>query len=263
MSEAYVDIHCHLLPGIDDGARDWDDALAMARAAVADGTRTIIATPHQLGTFGQNRGDDIRQLTVELNERLEGAGIPLHVLPGGEARLEPELVQKIVSGDVVTLGDRRRHVLVELPHDVYLPLDGLMEELAARRITVILAHPERNLGLAQRTNFLSPLVDAGCLLQITAGSLCGTHGGEAQEFAEWMIGEGLVHLVATDAHGPRTRRPLMGRAYERLCELADEQTAHDLCCRLPARVAAGRTVTIGRRSATRCRAHWFAWRASA
>jgi protein-tyrosine phosphatase len=108
------------------------------------------------------------------------------------------------------------------------------------------------------------LVDAGCLMQITGGSLCGVLGPDIQEFSEWMIAEGLVHMVASDAHSPRSRRPLMGRAYERICELADEQTADDLCGRLPARIAAGRTVTPGRRSAPqRRRPGWFARRAAA
>ena len=263
MNEAYVDIHCHILPGIDDGARDWDDALAMARLAVEDGTSTIIATPHQLGSWNQNRGDDIRRLTAELNERLQAEQIPLTVLPGGEARFEAELVERIASGDVLTLGDRHRHVLVELPHELYLPLDSLLKSLVSRRISVILAHPERNQGILRQPELLGTVVDAGCLAQITAGSLCGTLGSELQQMSEWMVREGLVHIVATDAHGPRTRRPLLGRAYEKLCEIADEQTAQDLCYRIPARIAAGHTVTTGRRSVPRRRTGWFSRREAA
>jgi protein-tyrosine phosphatase len=263
MTEAYVDIHCHILPGIDDGARDWNDALAMARLAVEDGTSTIVATPHQLGSWSQNCGDDIRRLTAELNERLQAEQIPLTVLPGGEARFEADLVDRIINGDVLTLGDHRRHMLVELPHDLFLPIDSLCKALVARRVSVILAHPERNQGILRQPDLLGSVVDAGCLTQITAGSLCGTLGSEMQQFSEWMVHEGLVHMVATDAHGPRTRRPLLGRAYEKLCELADEQTAQDLCCRIPARVAAGHTVTTGRRSVHRRRTGWFSRREAA
>lgn len=264
MTTSFIDIHCHILPGIDDGARNWDESLAMARMAVEDGTSTVIATPHQLGSFGQNHGEAIQQLVVELNSRLQDAGVPLAVLPGGEIRIEAELVDRLVTGDILSLGDHRRHVLLELPFDVYLPLEPVLESLATRQIVVVLAHPERNQGLIREPHLLGELVDAGCLMQLTAGSLCGTHGPEAQRFAEWMISEGLAHLVASDGHSPRTRRPLIRRAFERLCEIADLETAEDLCCRYPARVAAARTVLAGRRKvARRRRGGWWGRRASA
>jgi protein-tyrosine phosphatase len=264
MTESFVDIHCHLLPGIDDGARDWDQSLAMARLAVDDGTTTIIATPHQLGNYSQNRGDEIRRLTAELQEQLQAAEVPLTVLAGGEIRIEPGLVAQVVAGDLMSLGDHRRHVLLELPHELYLPLEPVLDELAGRQMVGILAHPERNGGLRRQPELVESLVDAGCMMQITAGSLCGTLGSDAKGLAEWMIDRGLVHLVATDAHGPRSRRPLMGRAYERLCELVDEATAVELCTENPRRVAEGKPVPAGRVAArSRRRTGWWARRASA
>jgi protein-tyrosine phosphatase len=165
---------------------------------------------------------------------------------------------------------------LELPHDLYLPLEPLMDDLARRHLVAILAHPERNRGLLRQPDLLQPLVDAGCLMQVTAGSLLGTLGPDTQEMAEWMVGRGLVHLVATDAHGPRSRRPLIGRAYERLRELTDESTADNLCIHNPAHVAAGRAVPAGRRLALhrhrasppgagspRQRSGWWARRTSA
>jgi len=264
MTAPFVDIHCHLLPGIDDGAKDWDQSLAMARLAVDDGTSTIVATPHQLGAYSQNHGDAIRQLTAELQEKLQDTEIPLTVLPGAEIRVEAGFVEKLVDGDLLTLGDHRRHVLLELPHEIYLPLEPVLDELARRRLVGVLAHPERNRGLQRQPNLLEPLVEAGCLMQVTAGSLCGMLGPDAQELSEWMVDRGLVHLLATDAHGPRSRRPLLGRAYERLCEITDEPTAADLCIHYPAEVAAGRAVPAGRRAERpRQRTGWWARRASA
>lgn len=263
MTTPFVDIHCHLLPGIDDGAKDWSESVAMARLAAEDGATTVVATPHQLGSFSQVQGDDVRQRTAELNERLLSEHIPLTVLPGAEIRIEPELLDRLAGGELLSLGDHQRHVLLELPHQLYLPIESLLSELAARRVTVVLAHPERNEGILRRPELLGHLVDAGCLMQITAGSLCGTLGSHVCEMSEWMLAEGLVHVVATDAHNPRSRRPLLGRAYERLCALADAQTAHDLCCRHPARIAAGRAVTPGRRSTPhRRRNRWWSWRAT-
>jgi protein-tyrosine phosphatase len=264
MTISFSDIHCHLLPGVDDGARDWDESLAMSRLAVADGMTTMIATPHQLGSFADNRAPQIRALTAELQQRLSAADIPLQVLPGGEIRIESGLLEQLDGDQVLTLGDHRRHVLLELPHEEYVPIETLLGDLAARQLTMILAHPERNGGLLTNPELIEPLVDAGCLMQVTAGSLCGILGPEPQQMAEWMVERGLVHFMSTDSHGVRTRRPLMGRAFERLCELADERTAHDLCSRFPGRVAAGRSVTPGRRTVLGKRwIGWWARRASA
>lgn len=247
MSISFVDIHCHILPGIDDGPRDWDESLAMARLAVADGTSTIVATPHQAGSFSQNRGPDIRLLATELQQRLDAAAIPLRVLPGGEIRIETGLADGLAREELLTLGDHRHHVLIELPFEIYLPLDSILEELAHQKLTAILAHPERNDGLCRRPELLAPLVDAGCLTQLTAGSLCGTFGPESKELAEWLLEMGLVHIVSSDGHGPRARRPLLRRAHERVEALVDRQTADDLCGHNPARVASGQSVRPGRR----------------
>jgi protein-tyrosine phosphatase len=256
MANSFVDIHCHLLPGIDDGAKDWDETLAMARLAVDDGTATIIATPHQLGNFGHNRGEDIRRLVAEVQQRIDAARIPLTVLPGADVRIEPDMVERLARGDVLTLGDHRRHVLLELPHELYLPLEPLLEQLSRRKIVGILSHPERNQGILRQPDVLAPLVEAGCLLQITAGSLCGTFGPECQKFCEWLLAEGLVHFVSTDAHGPRSRRPLMQRAFDRAHELVGETTALELCSGNPGRVAAGQSVPPGRREPPRQRRGW-------
>lgn len=247
MPGMFVDIHCHLLPGIDDGASDWETTLGMARMAVADGTQAIIVTPHQLGNFSQNQGDDIRLRTQELQQVLNQHQIPLQVLPGGDVRIEDRMIQQLRSGEVLSLGDLRRHVLLELPHELYFPLENVLKDLQREGMTGILSHPERNHGLLREPDFLPDLVDKGCLMQVTAGSLMGTFGPNSQQLGEWMLAEGLVHFIATDAHGTRSRRPLMRRAYERVAEFTDQQTADDLCCHNPALVARGETVLTGRR----------------
>lgn len=264
MIDSFVDIHCHLLPGIDDGASDWDDALVMARMAVEEGTSTIIATPHQLGNFGHNRGDDIRRRVQELQRRLDEADVPLRVLPGADVRIEADMVAGLKRGDVLTLGDHGCHVLLELPHELYLPLDSLLEDLSRKNMVGILSHPERNQGILRQPDVLLPLVEAGCLMQITGGSLSGSFGPDAQGLAEWMLSQGLVHFVATDAHGTRSRRPLMRRAFERICELVDDETAMELCGDNPARVAEARSVSPGRRAVRQApRRGWWRRRAAA
>jgi protein-tyrosine phosphatase len=146
---------------------------------------------------------------------------------------------------------------MEMPHELMLPLEPILAQLSKCAIVGILSHPERNVGVLRHQEALVPLVDAGCLMQITAGSLCGAFGPACQQVAEWMLEEGLVHFVATDGHGPRSRRPLLRRAYERLVELTDAQTASELCRQNPGLVAEGRAVPSGRRVVPRGYRAWW------
>jgi protein-tyrosine phosphatase len=256
---AFVDIHCHLLPAIDDGASSWDESLAMARMAVDDGTRTIIATPHQLGAFGHNRGEQVRACVQECQRRLRAHQIDVQVLAGADVRVEEGLVPLLRSGDVLTLGDRGRHVLLELPHELYFPLQPLLRQLEAVDIQGILSHPERNQGLLAQPRRIEQLVEAGCLTQVTAGSLMGTFGKASKKLSEEMLSAGLVHFIATDAHGIRSRRPLMDRAFRRAAEIIGVEAAATLCCSNPAAVAEGRPVAPGRQQVGRSRFAGWCW----
>jgi protein-tyrosine phosphatase len=256
-SEPFVDIHCHLLPCLDDGASSGGESLAMAEMAVADGIGTIVATPHQLGNYTKNSGNAIREAVAEFQRCLDQRKVPLRVLPGADVRIEPDLVRKIRTGEILTLGNHRRHVLLELPHDVYLPLDHLLAELAAARMVGILSHPERNRGLLGQPSVLRPLVERGCLLQVTAGSLTGMFGSQVHKFACSLIEQGLVHFVSTDAHGTKNRPPLLRAAFEQVAKLVGEKTAVDLCCRNPAAVVSGGSVTLGRRESKKT--GWSGW----
>jgi protein-tyrosine phosphatase len=261
LSEPLVDIHCHLLPGIDDGAASWDESLAMARMAVADGIRVIIATPHQLGSFPQNRGAAIRTAVEQLQHRLDDEQIPLRVVPGADVRIEPDLVARLASGDVLSLGDTGKYVLLELPHEIFFPLDRLLDELAADGYVGILSHPERNEGILANPQVLQPLVAKGCLLQITADSLRGTFGARCRQLSETLIQRGLAHFVSSDAHGTKHRRPLLGMAFDRVVELSDVDTALALCCRNPACVVDGTPIPGCAKMAgvKRASAGWMNW----
>ena len=242
-----VDIHCHLIPGIDDGSKNLEQSIEMARMAVNDGIGVIVVTPHQLGNFKKNTGDLVRAETAKLQAELQRQQIPLRVLPGGDVRIEEPMIPMLLNGQVLTLGDHRRHVLLELPHELYFPLEPILKQLAKHNMVGILSHPERNQGLLRQRELLPKLVDAGCLMQVTAGSLVGGMGEACRELSQWMIREGLVHFLATDAHGPLSRRPLLKRAYHEAARLTDEKTAYDLCVYQPGCVAVGRDVAAGRR----------------
>jgi protein-tyrosine phosphatase len=243
-TEPYVDIHCHLLPDIDDGSKSWDESLAMARMAVAEGTASVICTPHQLGSYAHNDGRTIRSRTGELQKLLQQQGVPLQVLPGAEVRLEASMIAQISCGQVLTLANRGRHVLIDLPHATYVPLAGVLQSLAEHGLTGILAHPERNQGLRRQRREIRSLVSQGCLMQVTADSLLGMFGPRCQRCAEQMLVDGTVHFVATDARGAKSRRPLLRRAFELVCELVGIDAAVELFCRNPACVVAGEDVPV-------------------
>lgn len=237
-----VDIHCHLIPNIDDGSTNLDESLAMARMAVADGIGTIICTPHQLGNFRENTGDRIRSATSQLQAILLDAGIPLRVLPGGDVRIEQDMLDGIAQGRVMTLADQHRHVLLELPHELYFPLEPILDSLRKQNLIGILSHPERNQGLLAAPELLPSLVQAGCLMQVTAGSILGTMGAACQQLAHQMLQQRLVHFVASDAHGSKTRRPRLYEAFLEVARLTDETTAQNLFVCNPACVAIGKDV---------------------
>lgn len=260
LSEPMVDIHCHLLPGVDDGSPDWDTTLAMAEMAAADGIAVIASSPHQLGG-SPVLGDTIRALVEQAQTRLNERGIPLRILPGADVRIEPELVAGIRSGRVVTVADRRKHVLLELPHEVYIPLDRLLAQLESAGIVGILTHPERNQGIMRQPEVLAPLIRRGCLMQVTAGSLTGSFGPAIQRFTERLVEQRLVHFVSTDAHGTASRRPILSRALERVARIAGESEAIELCCRNPARVVTGEDIPRDLpRSQRSSRWGWLGWR---
>ena len=218
----------------------------MARMAVEDGIVAIITTPHQLGPFRRNDGNRIREQTEEMARRLRTTRIPLRVLPGADVRIEPDLIDGLNSGEVLSLADRHRHILLELPHELYFPLESLIDSLRANGMTGILSHPERNQGILSNPEHLAPLVDAGCLMQVTASSLLGEFGRASLKLAERMLREGLVHFLATDGHGVKSRRPRLHNAKVRAAEITNQHVADTLCRDFPQRVAGGKEVPTGR-----------------
>lgn len=259
-----VDIHCHLLPGIDDGAADLEASLAMARISVEQGVDTIVVTPHQLGAFADNRGDDIRRRTAELQFELDQRGILLRLLPGGDVRIEDHMIAGLESGEVMSLGDHRKHVLLELPHELYFPLEPVLDALERIGMTGVLSHPERNAGLLARQDLIEPLVERGCLMQVTAGSLVGGFGPDSQAMSERMATRGMIHFLSTDGHSPKRRRPRLGEALQTAEKLVGEAAAYQWCRDNPRAVAEGRAVCPGPVAVKRPRRGWslFARRAA-
>jgi protein-tyrosine phosphatase len=201
-----IDLHSHILHGLDDGAADFETSVAMARVAVADGVHTIAATPHIREDHPFDLGE-IATRTEELNSELKDQGIPLTVKPAGEVAFSrcAELDDSVL-GDLC-LGDGR-YLLVESPytHATDLLENGIFD-LQRRGFRVLLAHPERSPSFMDRPDRLAHLVQGGVCCSITAASVTGQFGRTVQKAAFAMLREGIVHDLASDAHDPKRRRP--------------------------------------------------------
>ncbi len=253
--QGFVDIHCHLLPGIDDGSQSWEESLQMAHQMVADGIDTVVVTPHQLGVYGGTRGETVRNRTAQLQQWLDANQVALQVLAGADVRIDEDMLPRLRSGDCLTLADQRRHVLLELPHELYYPLDLLLQQLADAGLVSILSHPERNQGILRQPQVIPQLVQAGCLMQVTAASLCGDFGPEPEQMARHIVANGWCHFIATDSHGSRKRPPRLRPAHELACQMVGRPLADAMCCQNPRAVAEGRD--IAKLPSVQATSHWF------
>lgn len=236
-----IDVHSHILPGIDDGAESWEVATDMARAWVADGVHTVAATPHMMpdGQFANGRSD-VLPLVEEANERFRRLGIPLTVVAGGELYAAPDLADRIAGGELLTYGDQGRYALVEMPGaEIPAYMEQILFDCQVRRITPVLAHPERNQGVAADVEWVAAWIERGGLVQVNARSLLGASGGQAQALAEELVKRRMVHLVASDAHSVRRRPPGLAAARERIAQLAGGDMAGILVEENPGRLLAG------------------------
>jgi len=220
-----IDLHCHILPGLDDGARDEDEAVEMARQAAADGIRTVVATPHHRnGRFvnGRSAWDTaVRKLTG----RLAAEGVPLRVLPGQELHCGERIFEWLQDEEEWLPLGGSKYVLLEFPPgDVPAHAAEVVHELAVLGCTAVVAHPEHNRRIAAEPDTLYRLVEAGALAQVTSLSLMGRHGPRVRSTALELCRRNLVHFVATDAHNRRWRPFLLREAYERVRrELGEER----------------------------------------
>jgi protein-tyrosine phosphatase len=201
-----IDLHSHVLPGIDDGPETIEDSLTLARAVAQSGVHTIVATPHVSWRY-PNEADTIARLVVELNARIREQGIPLEVRPGAEiamtraAEIEPAQLSRLRLGGGPWL-------LVECPFTpVATGMDALVHDLKRRGHRILLAHPERCPAFHRDRAALESMVRAGALASITAGSLVGRFGGEVRRFALALVHDELVHNVTSDTHDPVRRPP--------------------------------------------------------
>jgi len=225
-----IDLHSHLLPGIDDGAATLEESVAIARAAAADGISVLAATPHVRDDY-PTRAETMERLVARLGEALRAAAVPLRVVTGGELDLRH---LRALDDDELRrfgLGGNRRYLLVEMPYAGWpLDLEATVFDLGLRGFSCVVAHPERNHDVQARPERLGALVEAGSLVQLTAASVDGRLGRPCREAAFRLLDLGLAHMIASDAHGSSVRRVGMSRA---AAAIGDEPLAHWLTVGVP------------------------------
>ena len=233
-----VDVHCHVLPGLDDGPANLTESLNLCQALVEDGITDVIATPHQLGRWdGANHPLEVRDSVSDLQSRISNAKIALNVYPGAEVRLDERIPQMIGSGGVTTLADHGTYLLLELPHGFSPNPRTLVPYLTAAGTRIILAHAERSDTLVTNWRTVEAWVGQGVALQINASSLMVP---DARAEAAWSwLERGWVSLVASDAHGTGNRRPRMSEALDLIVRELGTETAQRVCIDNPARVLDG------------------------
>ncbi len=231
-----IDLHCHILPGIDDGAPDLDEALRMARVAVADGITVTACTPHIYPGMYENDAAGIRSCIAELREALRREDIPLQLVEGADVHLTPDLLDGLRRGRIPTLNGTR-YFLFEPPHHVAPPrLENVVFDLVAAGFVPIVTHPERLSWIDNHYATFTALVKGGAWMQLTAGAITGRFGGRPKYWAERMLDEGLVHIVATDAHRADKRPPLLAEAQVAVARRLGEAAARQMVAERPAGV---------------------------
>jgi protein-tyrosine phosphatase len=222
------DLHCHILPGIDDGASDLDVSLAMAEAFVADGVSVVACTPHILPGVYPNTPDRIRAATDTLQAELTKREIPLQLVWGADIHIAPDMPRALKAGQLLTIAETR-YLLVEPPHHIApARMEDAFFNLMLAGYVPILTHPERLRWIEQEYAMIERLAHAGVWMQITAGSVLGTFGSRPRYWAERMLDQGIVHILASDAHNMKSRPPLMGEAYAAVADWLGEEEAWDL-----------------------------------
>lgn len=240
-----IDLHAHILPGLDDGPPTWEESLEMARMAVDDGIRVMVATPHLfkgrvVDSRQLNHKDAILEKTDEFRERLTAAEISLEILPGCDLPLSVEALKLLDDGQALTINDGKRYLLLEIP-DTSIPpaMEEICFRLQSKGITPIITHPERHLIIQEMPDKLRRLLDLGCLAQLTAGSLTGIFGRQVNKVARKLVKKGYIQLLATDAHDCRRRPPLLRQAVNELAGLVGADHARAMVTTIPEKIIRG------------------------
>ena len=227
----FIDTHCHLLPGIDDGAVTLDQSLAMARAAVDDGIRYAVMTPHIHPGRYDNTRTSIERATRDFRRALRQKRIPLQIGMAAEVRLSPDILQMLGEDDIPFYGelDGFKLMLLEFPHSHIPPgSDKLVDRLIKQGVRPTIAHPERNKDVIRDIHKIEPFIDMGCFLQLTASAVAGRFGDDAHTCALEILKMDVFKILASDAHNLKARRPELSGGRDAAEAILGKSAADDL-----------------------------------
>lgn len=256
-----IDIHCHIIPGVDDGAVDLAMALTMANAARREGITHILATPHHRSSRYVNKKEDVEKHVLAFQEELDRRGIDLVIFPSQEVHMHGELLTHIEENEILYTDLNQTYLLIEFPHqDVPKYAYQLIFDLLTKNIRPIIVHPERNIEIMKNPKILQDFIEQGCYVQLTAASYLGIFGKEIEQVATYMIENRLVHIIASDAHRPDGKRAFhMAEAYQKLEQNYGDALVFDF--KQNARsVVNGDPLIIQSEEITLRKKRWFHWR---
>lgn len=234
-----IDIHSHILPGVDDGAADLHQALAMLRMAVAEGITTQILTPHIEAGRYSNTGKSLKQAFTAFEAIVKKEKIKIELKLAAEVRIGPELMPMISDEHMPWLGrwQGTNVFLLEFPHrNIPVASINIIKWLRKHNIRPIIAHPERNQELQRDITKLKPFIEEGCLLQITASSITGQFGREAFDIAKLLLENQAATFLATDSHNLQYRPPKLKESVEAVSKLIGKEKAQELVTTNPAQL---------------------------
>ena len=212
-----VDLHCHLLPGIDDGSKSMEMSLRMAREATENGVTHALLTPHHMNGHYVNHKQDVIRRTKEFQEQINAHNIPLTVFPGQEVRINGQLLEALDRDDILFADTADKYMMLEFPDDdVPHYTNQMIFDLQQRGIIPVIVHPERNTKIMAEPDLIYQLLEKGCLSQITASSYVGTFGKKVEEFSRQLIEAGQGYVFASDAHDLPDRKYEMRQAFEKI-----------------------------------------------
>ncbi|MDY6838784.1 MAG: CpsB/CapC family capsule biosynthesis tyrosine phosphatase [Thermodesulfobacteriota bacterium] len=254
-----IDLHCHILPGVDDGSRSLKESLAMAQMAVRDGIHTIVATAHTLNGIYVNPINKVVSWAHALEKAFAKNGISLRLFAGSEVHICPHMVEQIKKGTAGTINRGGKYLLLELPSQS-IP-GGVKEEIFSLKlngITPIIAHPERNALIRRDSNILYELIGMGALSQVTAMSVTGGFGVAVRQSAETLLRQRMCHVIASDAHSAVARPPVLSEAVEDAADiLGSYEEAARMVTDVPAAIVSGRVPEIAEPRPARSRVPFY------
>ncbi|GAW99219.1 tyrosine-protein phosphatase [Secundilactobacillus mixtipabuli] len=223
-----IDLHCHLLPGIDDGSANMKISLRLASEAVQNGVTHALLTPHHMNGRYINHKKDVIRLTAEFQDQLNQHQIPLSVFPGQEVRINGDLLKALDQDDILFADEGGKYLMLEFPDDdVPAYTDEMIYQLQQRGIVPVIVHPERNTKIMRHPELIYDLLQKGCLSQITASSYVGTFGKKVEHFSAQLIETGQCYVFASDAHHLPGRNYEMREAFSKLNQEFGLETANN------------------------------------